>query len=364
MDFVARISTAVASGIARVGLKYCMQNPTQQPNAITEHNAEQTALQLAVGGQYQQERAVHWLQYREHLVDPTHTLNQSPILTLLVLDKWLRAPQEHNVDHPNAKRWVQQCFQACLAWEWPTNATATELHYRLGSLLLAKPDAVSVFIKDASEWHNLIGWCFAQENTVCPNLNNGIARFLKNENIDLVAPHEIVLDALVKDWTDNPREITLPGMEILWRSSYLRDHPDSAKALSLALPDSLPNALVYQMSCTRALAKTTRPPAPYPPALFAMDPARCDAQELFNVLLRIYKDPTLTALWETMSTAWPAYTSLFSTLEAMHGPESLMETSDADSSFVQYLRNIQLEPVVSYHEGLHAALDSAHHWTI
>lgn len=335
----------------------------QEPSPITAATSVQMGVHMIFNGGYSSENASVWLAFREQLQDPLHTLNQSPLMPLMVLEKWLNDPEENNERHPNAQRWIEQCFQACVAWEWPTNATATELYYRLGNILRgnSRMAFLESSLNEPAQFETLLMWCMQLESLVLPGLATRMERHLQDDGIRLVSPQETVLNTLLTIWMKNPSKYTCSNMEILWRSPAIRENILAAEALVMALPRSLPAAIRHQMSCTNALRKHTEAQADYPASMFSLDPALSDTHALFNALLMAYQDVGVADMWDTITDAWPVYANLYPTLECMHGLHCLdeIDSNGMRTEFVQYLRNIQNGPALTpnYNEGLSTALD-------
>lgn len=319
------------------------------PPSVEDRTSE--AMGLVFYEQYSHERAYSWLAWREGVIEPEHSLNKSPLSTIMVLDKWLSQNALH-AQSREAQRWTEQLLAACAAWAWPPNSTSTELYYRMGQILATpgRLDFIGQWQPGDGRISSLLDWCLLLEDSVRPKLSASIGYQLQDNGVVLCAPQEGVLDALCSRFFNETQALS-SNIDILWRSPMVLANAEHAQTLAHLSPASLPAALTRCLRSGRYFDDPADAPKIHP-AVFTMDPARSDPKELLAALSGAYTmafgaTPSAHAqsLWSEASNAFPTYAGLLHTVVSMHGAEALKSTHPMQSSLVEYVKNMQQEKI-------------------
>ena len=304
------------------------------------------AMGMVFYNQFTNEHAHNWLAWREDVTDPEDSLNKSPLMTILVLDKWLAGASENQTSF-DAQRWTEQLLDACVAWDWPTNSSSTELYYRLGQML-SHPGRLH-FIEDPHEENTKLSafleWCKILEDNVRPSLSASIAYQLEDNGVVLSAPQDAMLDALCTRLLNN-HEIQ-GEMDILWRSPKVRTHAQYAGTLAQHAPSSLPGAINRCLLNGNVWEKSVESLATHA-CIFEIDPKHSNSANLLDALTLSYVSvlgsnvaPYAKAVWDTISHVWPGYAGFVHACVMMHGVEALDPTHAMRSTFIHYMQNLQ-----------------------
>lgn len=311
-----------------------------------EKDLTDQAMGLVFYDQFTPERAFAWLTWREGIADPAHSLNKNPLMTLMVLDKWLRSDPLH-AGLPQATPWTRQVLNASATWKWPTNSSSTELYYRLGEMLSApsRLDFIETLAFDDPSLTALLAWCEQLEDHVRPKLSAAIGYQLQDNGVVLCAPQEAVLDAIGARVL--AQESAVPAMDILWRSPRAKNDGDYVSALVRCAPYSLPAAMTRCLLRGDAWEKSPTDFAATTP-IFGMDPAQSEPTQLLDALMLVHHTatareiaPYTQAVWDRCAKAWPAYTGLLQTFTALGGEEALLPKSPMRPQILEHLTFLQ-----------------------
>ena len=305
------------------------------------------AMDIAFYEKFNEKKTYAWLSWRETIIDPTNSLNQNPLLTILVLDKWLAAKNYGDPKNLDTRRWVQQLFNACVAWNWSENSTSTEPYYRFGQMLHRSNclDVVEDFARTNNTLQQLMDWCEKLENRIRPTLSASIAYQLEDGGVVLHSPQSAILDALcTRLLTESTAQ---EGMDFLWCSPKARTLMEYSHALTRCLPNSLPAAIEYGLLGGGMYDKSLDDVHTHA-CVFNMHPSRSETAKWLNALTVAYNcshKPNATmyekSVWHTMSQAWPMYTNLMDVSVMMHGLDSLIPQHVAYNTLLHYVNCIQ-----------------------
>lgn len=294
---------------------------------------------MAFYGTYSNDAAVDWLVAREALTDPAHELNANPSLTLMVLNKWLNAPNENNDAHPDAPRWIEQAVLACLSWTWPANSTMTALYYQLGHLCSAHPnrlDFIATWSLQDPRARVLLQGCKHLEDIVRANVSASIAYGLEDDGMPLVDPQDALLQAAfhwVHEYNSCVSDKTLwaTTSEYFWMTDRAQNNPCDAALLAQKAPQTMTMAICRGLfrNKNRAMEFVGLPTCA--DTIFAMDPAQSSAAQWLDLLVPIHDvvnnpqrvHPRAPAVWRAIDAAFPAFTGLLQTALALDGPMAL-----------------------------------------
>ena len=304
------------------------------------------AMAMVFYDEFTNEKAHAWLAWRETVTDPEDSLNKSPLMTILMMDKWLAgSPENHR--SLDALRWTRQLLGACVAWNWPTNSSSTELYYRLGHML-AHPGRLH-FIEDPLQENtmlaSLLAWCETLEDHVRPSLSAAIGYQLEDNGVVLWSPQDAILDAIATRLLTTSS--THEGIDILWRSPKVRATARYADALAHKAPSSLPAAIDLCLLHGDVWGKPVNNLDMHA-CIFAMDPIQSDAAQLLDALavsyvsvMRTSVAPYAQAVWDTITRVWPSYAGFIQASVMMHGVEALAPDHAMRATFVHYMQNLQ-----------------------